>query len=249
MAAARRFLAPEAAGSSELRLAVSESHHLLRVLRLPPGAAVEVFDGAGSAFSARFLRADEEGRALLRRGEALATREPVIRLTVGVAVPKGDGLTGIVRQLAEIGAASITPLETDRSEGRASPARVGRWRAAALSGTRQSGRATVPAVTAPAPFENWIRGPLPEERWIASPSSDVETSSAVPNPAPARDRVLAIGPEGGFSAGELEDAFRHGFQRLDLGERILRTGTASVVAAAALLGSGRLTRSFTCERV
>ena len=237
MPAARRFLAPEAAGSSELRLAASESHHLLRVLRLPPGAAVEVFDGVGSAFAARFLRADQEGRCLLRRGEALATREPAIRLTVGVAVPKGDGLTGIVRQLAEIGAASITPLETDRSEGRASPARVERWRAAALAGTRQSGRATVPAVSAPAPVENWIRGPLPEERWIASPPSAVETSSAVPNPAPVRDRVLAIGPEGGFSAEELEDACRHGFRRLDLGARILRTGTASVVAAAALLRS------------
>ncbi len=237
MGAPRRFLAPEAGGSPDLRLDPAESHHLLRVLRLAPGAAVEIFDGVGNAFSARFLSADDEGRCLVERGEALATREPPLSLVVGVAIPKGDSLTAIVRQLAEIGAGSIVPLTTEHSEGRATPARLGRWRAAALSGTRQSGRAAVPAVTLPVSFGIWIRGTLPEDRWIASPGPAAETFSTVPNPAPAGDRVLAIGAEGGFSEAELEDAYRHGFQRLDLGERILRTGTASVVAAAALLRS------------
>lgn len=235
MATPRRFLAPEAARHSTLRLDAAETHHLLRVLRLSPGAPIEVFDGAGNAFTARFLRVDDETRCLVERGPAVASREPGVQLSVGVAIPKGDGLTAIVRQLAEIGAVSIVPLTSERSEGRATPGRVVRWRAAALSGTRQSGRALVPSVTPPTPFDAWVRGTLPGERWIAAPYTASTAPSAVPQPGATGHRVVAIGPEGGFSQPELELAYRHKFQRLDLGGRILRTATASVLAAATLL--------------
>ena len=234
MGAARRFFAPQAASGRDLRLDAAETHHLLRVLRLGPGAEIEIFDGAGNAFSARFVGVDGDACCLVERGEALPAREPGIRLAVGVAVPKGDGLTAIVRQLAEIGADTIVPLSSEHSEGRAIPARLPRWRAAALSGARQSGRATVPTVADPVPFEGWLRGNLPPDRWIASPRT-ARAVQGTPAARAASGRVLAIGPEGGFSAGELEDADRHGFRRLDLGDRILRTGTAAVVAAALLL--------------
>ena len=234
MAAPRRFLARDAAEADDIRLASAESHHLLRVLRLAPGAEVEVFDGVGRAFSATFVGADDDGRCLLRRRAPLPPREPAVRLTVGVAIPKGDGLTGIVRQLAELGAASITPVLTERSEGPTSPARLRRWRAAALSGTRQCGRAIIPAVTVPTPIETWVGAALPPERWIASPPPAGAVACGAP-PGRAADRVLAVGPEGGFSTEELHEAYRHGFHRLDLGERTLRTGTAVVVAAATLL--------------
>lgn len=236
MGAVRRFFAPGAARCRDLRLDAAEAHHLLRVLRLRPGADIEIFDGAGNAFSARFVGVDGEARCLVERGAALPAREPGVRLAVGVAVPKGDGLTAIVRQLAEIGADAIVPLTSEHSEGRAGPDRLTRWRAAALSGARQSGRATVPAVGAPATFEDWLRGDLASDRWIASPRTARAVPQGTPGPRAAGGRVLAVGPEGGFSAGELEHAHRHGFRRLDLGERILRTGTAAVVAAALLLG-------------
>ena len=235
MGAARRFWAPHAASSRDLRLDAAETHHLLRVLRLSPDAEIEIFDGAGNAFSARFVGVDGEGLCLVERDAVLPANEPAMRLEVGVAVPKGDGLTTIVRQLAEIGADSITPLSSERSEGRASPERLPRWRAAALSGTRQSGRATVPKVAAPAPFGGWIRGELAPDRWIASPRTARSAPPAAPGPEADGGRVLAVGPEGGFSAMELEEASRCGFRRLDLGERILRTGTAAVVAASLLL--------------
>lgn len=237
MGAPRRFLAPKAAVLHNLRLDAAETHHLLRVLRLSPGAEIEVFDGVGNAFAARFVGVDQEKRGLLERGGRLAAREPGIRLTVGVAVPKGDGLTAVVRQLAEIGAHSIAPVTTEHSEGRATPARLVRWRAAALSGTRQSGRAAVPAVAAPTSWADWLRRDGGADRWIASPRPTRQLPPISPDPSSSGDRVLAIGPEGGFSAAELEDACRHGFRRLDLGPRILRTGTAAIVAAALLLRS------------
>ena len=241
MSAPRRFLAAGAAATSRIRLDAAESHHLLRVLRLAPGTAVEVFDGAGRTFAARFLHPDDEGLCLLRRERPLSSREPTTRLAVGLAIPKGDGFAAATRQLAELGVASVTPVLTEHSEGAAAPSRLPRWRAAALSGTRQCGRAVVPPVRAPVRFAEWIRSALPEDRWIASPRHGKEDRCALPRPpdsdSDSCDRALVIGPEGGFSPEELQDAYRHGFRRLDLGERVLRTGTACLVAAAALLSS------------
>ena len=237
MAARRRFLAGSAAEVREIRLDPPESHRLLRVLRLRRGAEVEVFDGRGHAFAARFLETDADGRCRLERGEALPAREPDLRLRVGVAIPKGDGLTGIIRQLSEIGIAALTPLATEHSEGADSPARLPRWRAAALSGTRQSGRAVIPLVRPPAAFRSWIEEVLPPDRWIAVPGAPGSAAAAPPPTEPPFESVLAIGPEGGFSPAELQAAAARRFSRLDLGERVLRTGTAAVVAAAALLAA------------
>ncbi len=257
MAAPRRFLAPDAAVSAEVRLDAAESHRLLRVLRLGPGARVEVFDGRGRAFAACFAGADGEGNCLLVRGAELPPREPPVRLTVGLAIPKGDGLTAIARQLAELGVTALIPLTTERSEGAASPSRLPRWRAAALSGTRQCGRALVPEICPPAAFGPWIGGSLPPQRWIASPtppegsprSVRESLSPGAAGAAPSREElaeaaaksagtssiVVLIGPEGGFSPAEFEAAAARRFRRLDLGERILRTGTAALVAAAAFV--------------
>lgn len=243
MGASRRFLAPGAASGSTIQLDARESHHLLRVLRLAPGAVVEIFDGAGHAFAARFQGIDDEGLCLVQRQEALPPREPAIRLAVGLAIPKGDGFTEVTRQLAEIGVMSITPMLTKFSEGSAAASRLARWTAAALSGARQCGRALVPPVLAPMPFAAWLRDTLPADRWIASPDPLPEEWICPPPPPASGDRVLAIGPEGGFSPEELHDACRLGFRRLDLGERILRTATASVVAASALLAPAGKSRN------
>lgn len=253
MARAHRFFAPAAGGEAEIRLDRQESRRLLRVLRLRPGAEVEVFDGGGRAFSARFASVEAEGRCRLERGAPVAAREAAVRLTLAVAVPKGDAFTDICRQVSEIGAAAVVPLLTERSEGAATPARLRRWRASALAGARQSGRATVAEVAPAASFAEWLRetGDF-RRRWIAAPagggecpgSTGTARSASIPdgptNPTegslvPAGAVAAAIGPEGGFTSDEVAAARRRGFERLDLGERILRTPTAAAVAAWLLL--------------
>lgn len=253
MARAHRFFAPAAGGEAEIRLDRGESHRLLRVLRLRAGARVEVFDGAGQAFSARFAAVDADGRCRLERGAPVAAREAAVRLTLAVAIPKGDAFTDICRQLSETGAAAVVPLTTERSEGAATPARWRRWRAAALAGARQSGRARVAEVLPAASFEEWLReGGTFTRRWIAAPAGGEASAGSAEAPSPASipdgltsptedcpvspdAAAAAIGPEGGFTPDEVAAARRRGFEPLDLGERILRTPTAAVVAAWLLL--------------
>lgn len=261
MARAHRFFAPAAGEDAEIRLDEGESHRFLRVLRLGSGAEVEIFDGAGQAFSARLAAVETDGRCRLERGAPVAAREAAVRLTLAVAIPKGDAFTDICRQLSEIGAAVVAPLVTERTEGAATPARLRRWRAAALAGSRQSGRAGVAEILPAASFAEWLReGGTFARRWIAAPdrpdredrddrpdrdeapvgpagplSSASRPDSAASSPVSPNSVVAAIGPEGGFTPDEAAAALRRGFGRLDLGERVLRTPTAAAVAAWLLL--------------
>lgn len=167
MARTHRFFGPGIGAEAVLRLDPDESHRMVRVLRLEPGARVEVFDGAGRAYAARFLAVEADGACRVERGAAVPGREAALRLTAGVALPKADGFTDLCRRLAEIGVAAIVPLVTERAEGKASVARFRRWRAAALAGTRQSGRAVVPTIEPARRFGEWVQAAHPEARWIA----------------------------------------------------------------------------------
>lgn len=167
MARTHRFFGPGIGAQAVLRLDPDESHRLVRVLRLEPGAEVEVFDGAGRAYAARFAAIEEDGAGRVERGAAVPGREAALRLTAAVALPKADGFTDLCRRLAEIGVAAIVPLVTERSEGKASVARARRWRAAALAGSRQSGRAVVPAIQPARRFGEWVSAAHPAARWIA----------------------------------------------------------------------------------
>ena len=285
VARTHRFFGPGIGATAVLRLDPDESHRLVRVLRLEPGAEVEVFDGAGRAYAARFAAVEADGACRVERGAAVPGREAALRLTAAVALPKADGFTDLCRRLAEIGVAAIVPLVTERAEGKASVSRYRRWRAAALAGTRQSGRAVVPALQPARRFGEWVRAAHPAARWIADlrrteraaggpldgvrvagrpgvPAAAVADPGAAepgaaepPTAASARiaegagrwperaptaaaetnAAVVAVGPEGGFAPGEADAARRHGFRRLDLGERTLRTPTAAAVAAWLLL--------------
>ncbi len=228
---AHRFFVPAAATGVSCVLDAAESARARRVLRLPDGASIQVFDGKGGAYLATVSGPAPGGRVQVACAEPLATPESTVQLTVGIAIPKGDGMTAVVRQLAELGVARVAPLLTERSEGSAAPSRRKRWEAAALSGTRQCGGALVPEVTAPARLSDWMAGALPETRLIAAPGAGSE-----PDRRHTGNRVvLVIGPEGGFSPAEAEAARACGFQARRLGNRVLRTGTAAVVAAARIL--------------
>ena len=279
MARTHRFFGPGIGAKASFRLDADESHRMVRVLRLEPGAAVEVFDGAGRAYAARLAAVEDDGLCVVERGAAVPGREATLRLTVGVAMPKADGFTDLCRRLAEVGAAVVVPLVTERTEGKASVARFRRWRAAALAGTRQSGRAAVPEVASVRRFGEWVKAEHPAARWIADlprkkPADDgtvgalrvvgtvgrppitvedevaaepAEMASAgssrgvrrwskpAPTEATANAAVVAVGPEGGFAPAEAAIARRNGFERLDLGERTLRTPTAAAIAAWMLL--------------
>src|SRR5918911_2856644 len=160
----RRFHAPPAAFAPDgagVVLSREESAHLTNVLRLRAGDEAFVFDGAGREFRCAVAEArGRDGRARLACLEEVAAQRPEspLRLTLAVALLKGEKFDTVVQKATELGVVRVVPVETARADvrlraGRDAEARVGRWRRLAVEAAKQSGRAVVPAVSAPSPLD------------------------------------------------------------------------------------------------
>lgn len=232
----RRFFAPPSAfnfGKRTVTLASDEARHLREVLRLKAGDEVQVFDGEGKEFRAAVSQARREFAELEIRDEIDAMRpESPLELTLAVALLKGEKFDLVVQKGTELGVNQFVPLITryadirlrDEADG---AKRVARWQRIALEATKQSGRAVVPQVTMPVPFESVIRDNsclLFSERDGQSLDTDSKLQSV----------TAIIGSEGGWSDEELDQARTSGVPIVTLGGRILRSETAAIATAALL---------------
>ena len=214
-------------------LAADEARHLREVLRLKPGDEVSVFDGEGKEFRARVAQARREFAELELVDEIEPARpESPLRITLVVALLKGEKFDLVVQKATELGVAKIIPLMTryadiklrDESDTRK---RVARWHRIALEAAKQSGRALVPDVRPPEQLHSVLRPSNPCYLFSEKGGhglTQIET-----------DQITAIvGSEGGWSDEELDEARAAGAQIVTLGGRILRAETAAIVVAALL---------------
>lgn len=226
-------------------LSDDDLHHLLRVLRLRPGESVGVSDGRGGWRACRIDGAGELGA----EGREETEEAPWPPVTVGLSVPKGDRADWAVQKLTEVGVDRIVPLVTERSVVRPGGDRairqVTRWRAIARSAAMQSRRLWLPDVTAPATLDELLGGsgadPVaaglpaagpPVARPGAGSVTGVVALAEPGGPAPSLDHpTVLVGPEGGWSEAERATAPA----TVGLGQTVLRTETAAVVAGCLLV--------------
>lgn len=239
-----RFYAPGLSGGSPaVDLPREEAEHLSRVLRLHVGDPVQVFDGRGREFRGRVGQVSRAAATVTLEEEVTPAPEPSVRLTLVQAVPKGDAMDRIVRDATMLGVAAILPLVSARAEvslGRLEASgRVDRWQRIAVASVKQCGRAVVPAVLRPETLEGCFgrveaarRFLLAEPGLLRVDSVGVRSLSAEPAPASA---LLIVGPEGGWTAEEVDVARRAACTPLTLGPRTLRADAAAAVAITALL--------------
>jgi 16S rRNA (uracil1498-N3)-methyltransferase len=214
-------------------------HYLVRVLRLAPGDALEVFDGAGSRWPARVEALDAEaGRARLSLG-ARQEAPPPLRLALLQGLPKGDKLELVLQKATELGATTLAPVETARAvvkltQDKAAE-RTKRWARIVEEAARQCRRSDVPEVLAPRPLLEAARALPPGTRLLVldEEARAVPLSHAVAD-ALAAPLALVVGPEGGLAREEVEALVSLGARPVTLGARILRTETAALAALAVL---------------
>jgi len=230
----RRFFAPPGAFNFSkhlVTLTADEARHLREVLRLKPGDEVSVFDGAGREFRATVVQARRESAELELQDEIVPARpESPLRITLAVALLKGDKFDLVVQKATELGVYKIVPLITRHADIKLRDAgdaekRVARWQRIALEGAKQSGRAVVPEVALPAALQDTFS----ESCFLFSERGGHELRQINANEVTA-----IIGSEGGWSDEELEQARAAGVQIVTLGGRILRAETAAITAAAVL---------------
>ena len=210
-----------------------EHHHIARVLRARPGDAITLFDGAGGEIEARIVRVGRDETELVAGApaEAAGAGEGTPPLVLLTAVPRGGRMDFLVQKCSELGVSRIVPVVADRSVARPEPGRSARWEKIAREAARQCGRADVPAVAAPAALAAALAAPeLPERRLILSTDGAGRPLRALL--APPAPTALLVGPEGGFTDGEVDAARAAHFVPVSLGTRILRVETAAIVAVA-----------------
>lgn len=245
-----RVYAPDAAtAQSIVVLPPDEAHHLKHVLRMSVGDEVGVFDGAGHEWSGRIVSADRSTVKIELVASVDATREPAVRVILAIGLLKGDQMDAVVRDATMLGAAEIVPMATAHvavsGKARENEKAISRWTRVAIASARQCARAVVPAVVPVTPFDIVLSRTVRDETIIAvepaqmahlgtsPPYTSADLGISPPDVRPARALVL-VGPEGGWSAGELEMARKCGARARHLGPRTLRAESAPIVLLSVL---------------
>jgi 16S rRNA (uracil1498-N3)-methyltransferase len=206
-----------------LELPPDETNHVHNVLRGKNGDLIEVVDGEGRLFAAR-LRSGG-GASVVEELEAPGETRLEISLYQGV--PKGGRMDLVVEKATEVGATRIVPLLAERGVVSPREGKIGRWRRMAEAAARQALRLSVPEVAEPVRFED-AASEVGEAGVLLHKAPDLQPVEAVVG-APVS---LFVGPEGGWSEGELLLAEEAGLTFGGLGPYRLRSETAGIIAVA-----------------
>lgn len=218
----------------EVALPEALAHHALRVLRLRDGEAVVLFDGGGGEVEARLT---VRGKAVFAQlGDARALeRESPLRIVLVQALAAGDKMDWVVQKAVELGVHAIQPVQAERSvlrlAGERADKRVAHWQQVAVAACEQCGRNRVPEIRALQPLAHWLGAHRDALNYVLAPGG---ARGFADEPEPKDGVQLLVGPEGGWSEGEMAAFDAAGCRRVRLGPRVLRTETAGLAAVAAL---------------
>jgi 16S rRNA (uracil1498-N3)-methyltransferase len=228
--------APLEAGR-EIALPAQAGEHLTRVLRLEPGAALTLFNGAGGEYSATL--ATRIGKLVHARVIAHdpIERESPLQVTLLQGVARGERMDLIVQKSTELGVTRIVPVLTERSVVKVDAERRDRkrehWEAVAIAACEQCGRNRVPEIGLPLTLGDAL-GEIDADSLRCLLAVDGSDSLATLASRTRKSIVLLIGPEGGLAGNEQKLALANRFAACRMGPRIMRTETAGLAALATL---------------
>lgn len=217
-------------------LASDDARHV-RAARLRPGSRLAVTDGAGRRWEAELVSL-ERRRASCR---LLAPLPPVPALPLHLWAPVAnrDRSLWLVEKAVELGAATITWIEWERSRSVADAGRADgflrRAEARARAALKQSGRSWLPRLHGSLLPEE-VLGRYDGAGWLADaevrPLLDAGIARRRAGRGAGNALTVAVGPEGGLTRPERRLCLEAGFEPVSLGPAALRFETAAVVAVA-----------------
>jgi 16S rRNA (uracil1498-N3)-methyltransferase len=233
-----RFYCREALSpGAHVELPEPVARHAVRVLRLPPGAPMVLFDGRGGEYLAHIERIERDRVFAELADWRDVERESPLAITLVQALQAGEKMDFTIQKAVELGVRDIVPVESRRSVMRLSGDRAGKrvahWQGVAAAACEQCGRNQVPLVAPLEKLESWLARPADGVlRLMLAPDGE----QALADLPPARHIQLLIGAEGGLDPQEVIAAGQVGFQAVRLGPRVLRTETAGLAALALIQG-------------
>jgi 16S rRNA (uracil1498-N3)-methyltransferase len=235
----RFFISPDQVQGSRVVITGDDVRHIGLVLRMKAGEELLLADGTGLEYTVRI--ADTSKTAVSAEITNQSKKEiPSPRITLCQGLPKSDKMDFIVQKATELGVSGIVPLATERTivKIRDEEKRISRWQKIAREAAMQSSRLDIPKIAPVVVFKDFLRTQNSELSTLllfpweegTEPIKKILTE----NPA-AKNVIVLIGPEGGFSPAEAALAKSRGFHAVSLGPNILRTETAAV-AVLSMIG-------------
>lgn len=226
---------PSEVSDTEVTLRGEEAHHI-SVRRYGIGDCIDVIDGEGGFYRVRIDNIEQTLVHGLIMDKTIDRGESPMRLHLAAAVVKGhQRFDYVVEKTTEVGVASIQPMWTQRTIPTKNQ-RIERWQRLAVEAAKQCGRSRVPQVFETVSLEEALGSLLQKCEVVVMASSHRQAINVSPLPTNLEGNVgLLIGPEGGFSESEEEEALALGVQFFKWGQRTLRSDTASVILSALIL--------------
>ncbi|MBB2493916.1 16S rRNA (uracil(1498)-N(3))-methyltransferase [Aquipseudomonas ullengensis] len=219
--------APLSLGQHELP--ETQAHYIGRVLRHAVGDTVQLFDGSGQEFLGELIEVGKKNVRVELREQLKGQAESPLQVHLGQGLSRGERMDWAIQKATELGAAQITPIVSERCEVRLkderADKRLAHWRQVAISACEQCGRSVLPVIQPPVLLADWLKQTTADLKLVLHPVAEPLASHAKP-----ATLAFLIGPEGGLSDSEVEQAKAAGFHAARLGPRVLRTETAPVVA-------------------
>jgi 16S rRNA (uracil1498-N3)-methyltransferase len=227
----RRFIADEVSGN-RAALVGEHADHLVRVLRARVGQDYDI--ATGETVRCGRITSVADGRVEFELGDEVSGAG-LAEIILVLAVFKFDRMEWAIEKCTELGVSWILPVVSRRTDAHlaaASAKRVERWQRLALQAAEQSRRAAPPAIAAPVKVSEVLNFPA-ALRIVLAESEERTLLRDVVKPQVADDGiVLAVGPEGGWTEGELQSFQQAGWISASLGNNILRAETAAMAATA-----------------
>lgn len=216
-----------------LTLGEDHTHYLGKVLRVKPGHKLVLFNGNNGEFDAEVISISKRDLQVKLGSTCHRHPEQLLPVHIGLGLSRGERMDYAIQKSTELGVTHITPLFSEFSEvwldSDRADKRTAHWQKVAISASEQCGRCTVPVINNPVPVKDWI-SQVPQGQGFTLDHTG--TAGFIGERPPAV--FLLIGPEGGTSDDEKQQANDAGFTLVRLGPRVLRTETAPVVALTAL---------------
>lgn len=226
-----RFFIDAPLSLGEHDLPEAQAHYIGRVLRMATGDAVQLFDGSGQEYLGELLEVGKKNVRVVLSETLLGQAESMLHVHLGQGLSRGERMDWAIQKATELGANEITPIVSERCEVRLkderADKRLAHWRQVAISACEQCGRSRLPVIHAPMLLADWLKQRDEALKLVLHPVAEPMVSHARPE-----HLAFLIGPEGGLSEAEVEQAKSTGFHAARLGPRVLRTETAPVVALA-----------------
>lgn len=222
-------------------------HHWCKVLRASLGDTALLFDGTGGEYTATITDIDKKTALVKVENFNPINRNLPFLVDIGLVMSRGERMDYAIQKATEMGVHRIHLLTSQHGEVRLKPDQIakkfGHWQSVAIAACEQCGLNLVPQIIPPITIIDFIQNLFEPERdktlhklVLAVPDDTANGESFNPKNVNFNNShfCLLIGAEGGLSSAEVNLALQQGFLPWQIGERVLRTETAPVVALATL---------------